>query len=394
MTTEDERYRTSTQYRLWSYTPSSLLALRTSTNSLAADRVREAVRRSREARAVSSTETSDAERGRSVSAAPEGEVDCLTVEEELKLVRFYCRQTSQLGDHLKFPSDVKVYNAPLINMKSVLILFWQATAIQYIKRFYLTNSPMTYHPADILKTALYFSTKTENHYKSIVEFANVIGKTKAEDVLASEFLLTQALRFTFDVRHPFRALDGAVMELRALASGNVPAIPGGEEPVDLPQRLDNRAQHSYSKANDYLKTSAQLTDVYFHFTPSQIMMASLLLADKDLAEWYIRSKFPASVDPSGLMANKVMGVVEKCAEMMATVAPNSDASDVERKEVSALMKKLKRCRNPEKKDLTALQRAKRAGAGEDEKIVKKRKLEREQSAKEGENLFGPALKRS
>jgi cyclin H len=108
MTTEDERYRTSTQYRLWSYTPSSLLALRTTTNRLAADRVREAVRRLRESRAVSSAETSDAERDRSVSVVPEGEVDCLTVEEELKLVAFYCRQTSQLGDHLKFPSEVKV----------------------------------------------------------------------------------------------------------------------------------------------------------------------------------------------------------------------------------------------------------------------------------------------
>ena len=39
---------------------------------------------------------------------PEGEVDCLTVEEELKLVAFYCRQTIQLGDHLKVPTDVKV----------------------------------------------------------------------------------------------------------------------------------------------------------------------------------------------------------------------------------------------------------------------------------------------
>lgn len=108
MTTEDERYRTSTQYRLWSYTPSSLLALRTATNRNAADRVREAVRRLQEPRAVSSAETSDAERDRSVSVVPEGEVDCLTVEEELKLVAFYCRQTSQLGDHLKFPGEVKV----------------------------------------------------------------------------------------------------------------------------------------------------------------------------------------------------------------------------------------------------------------------------------------------
>jgi len=106
---EDERYRISTQYRLWSYTPSSLLNLRSTTNRTAADRVREAVRRVREARALSSADTSEAENGRSASAIPEGEVDCLTVEEELKLVEFYCRQTLQLGDHLKVPTDVKVW---------------------------------------------------------------------------------------------------------------------------------------------------------------------------------------------------------------------------------------------------------------------------------------------
>lgn len=62
----------------------------------------------RDARNASSNDTSEAENGRSVSAVPE-EVDCLTVEEELKLVAFYCRQTIQLGDHLKVPTDVKVY---------------------------------------------------------------------------------------------------------------------------------------------------------------------------------------------------------------------------------------------------------------------------------------------
>jgi cyclin H len=260
-----------------------------------------------------------------------------------------------------------------------------------MKRFYLTNSLMTYHPTDILKTALYFSTKTENHYTSIADFADSIGNTKAEDVLASEFLLTQALRFTFDVRHPFRALDGAVMELRAFSKGHIPAVPGGEELENVPQRLDNRAQHAHSKASSYLKTSAQLTDVYFHFTPSQIMMASLLLADKELAEWYIRTKFPASIDPSGHMANKVLVVAEKCADMMNAVPPNSEPSDAEKKELASLSKKLKKCRNPEKMDLVGLQRAKREGEGADEKVIKKRKLEREQSAKEGDDLFGPAL---
>ncbi len=106
---EDERYLTSTQYRLWSYTPESLLALRSTTIQIAAYRVPAAVRRVREARALSSADTSEAENGRSASAIPEGEVDCLTVDEELKLVAFYCRQTLSLGDHLKVPTDVKVW---------------------------------------------------------------------------------------------------------------------------------------------------------------------------------------------------------------------------------------------------------------------------------------------
>jgi len=105
---EDERYRTSTQYRLWSFTPSSLLALRTTTTQNAASRVRAAVQRIRDARALSSGDTSETENGRANSAIPEGEVDCLTVEEEMKLIAFYCRQTIQLGDYLKVPTDVKV----------------------------------------------------------------------------------------------------------------------------------------------------------------------------------------------------------------------------------------------------------------------------------------------
>lgn len=249
---------------------------------------------------------------------------------------------------------------------------------------------MTYHPTDILKTALFFATKTENYYFRLTKFADAIGKTKPEDVLASEFLLTQGLRFTFDVRHPFRALEGAVMELEVLSNGTIPALPGGPLAEELPSNMEKRVKVAHGKAREYLKTSAALTDVYFHYTPSQIMMAALMLADQDLVEWYVRVKFPTD----GQMLAKVLGVVERCADMLRTVAPNSEPSAAEKKELSALSKKLKKCRNPEKMDLVALQRAKREGDGEDEeKIVKKRKLERENSAREADDLFGPPIKK-
>lgn len=276
--------------------------------------------------------------------------------------------------------------------KALLMDSAQATAIQYIKRFYITNSVMTYHPADILKTALFFATKTENHYFRLTKFADAIGKTKPEDVLALEFLLTQGLRFTFDVRHPFRALEGAVMELQALSKGSIPALPGEEDGVEIrPHNMERRVRDAHGKARESLKTSALLTDSYFHFTPSQIMMAAMMNADRELTEWYIKCKFPATM---GGLQQKVLTTVERCAEMLKGIHSSPEPSAIDTSEVGALSKKLKKCRNPEKMDLVGLQRAKREGeAGVDEKIVKKRKLEREQSAKEGEDLFGPQIKK-
>ena len=253
---------------------------------------------------------------------------------------------------------------------------------------------MTYYPTDILKTALFFATKTENFYFRLTKFADAIGKTEPEDVLASEFLLTQGLRFTFDVRHPFRALEGAIMELQTLANGNISVLLGEASAGDRPANIEKRVKDAHGRARDYLKTSALLTDVYFHFTPSQIMMASLSLADSELADWYMAQKFPTNDEIALEMRKKVLLTVGRCADMLKTVEPSSEPSAAERKELQALAKKLKRCRNPEKIDLVGLQKAKREGDGDDEKVIKKRKLEREQSAKEENDIFGPEIKRT
>lgn len=109
---EDERYRASTQYRLWSFTPEALAAQRAITNRNASERVKAAIQRSRASRATVSGETSEVEQNtsgsRATSLGPEAEVECLTPEEELKLVTFYCLQTLQAGDHLGLHTDVKV----------------------------------------------------------------------------------------------------------------------------------------------------------------------------------------------------------------------------------------------------------------------------------------------
>jgi cyclin H len=276
----------------------------------------------------------------------------------------------------------------------------QATAIQYIKRFYITNSLMTYHPTSILKTALFFATKTENHYYRLTKFAEAIGKTKPEDVLASEFLLTQGLRFTFDVRHPFRALEGAVMELQAIAHSALPPLPGSEA-VQVPESFGDtkevvkRIREAHGKAREYLKTSALLTDVYFHYTPSQIMFAALLIADEDLTTWYLSTKLPPSTPNSASSPNlkTLLTILHACALLLKSVS-TSEPSAPEIKELKLLAKKLQKCQNPEMADLVKLNERKKREGGEeglDEKVVKRRRLERERSEREAEELFGPRL---
>ena len=273
----------------------------------------------------------------------------------------------------------------------------QSTAVQYLKRFYLTNSLMTYAPAEILKTALFFATKTENYYVKLSKFAEAIGNTSSEDVLASEFLLTQGLRFTFDVRHPFRALEGVCMEIHALAQGDeLTMMRGGG---DIPEQLEKRNKHAHGVARNVLKTNAQLTDVYFHFTPSQIMLAALAIADSHLVTWYLGTKFPPGTEGGDdviSLYHRITETVQRCVDMLQTVQPQEgmELLPAERKEIKALSKKLSKCRNPENLDLVALQRAKREGEmGEEDRQAKKRKLEREISAKEGEDLFGPTIQR-
>lgn len=99
--TEDDLYRTSTQYRLWSYTEEALVSLRRTTNSLAADRVRAAINRLDNSKLAGEEVKQDV-------GNPRVEVDCLTQEEEQKLVGFYCLRAIELADFCDFPTNTKV----------------------------------------------------------------------------------------------------------------------------------------------------------------------------------------------------------------------------------------------------------------------------------------------
>ena len=269
---------------------------------------------------------------------------------------------------------------------------------------------MTYHPKQIVPSALFLASKAEHFTVHLESFAKKIPPTTTEDVIAPEFLLTQGLRFMFDVRHPHRGLEGGFMEIRALASGTYVApsdgtmkpsacqegmlrlepAPGVKKP-QTPKDVTKRVEHARANVKQLLKTTALLTDVYFFYTPSQIWLAGLLLADAPLAKYYLDTKLP----PDPELKSKIMNVLSCCAEMLRP--PVELRKTEEKKEAIAIDKKLFQCRNPDKVDLIGINQAqKRDGqnttTGElDEKVVKKRKMERERGMKEADDLFGPAL---
>lgn len=81
--------------------------------------------------AASDAPPTEAEGGNSDPPTPDS-VEYLTVSDELSLVTYYLTQVPLLCRALKYPEAV------------------DATAVSYLKRFYLRNTCMDYHPKNIM----------------------------------------------------------------------------------------------------------------------------------------------------------------------------------------------------------------------------------------------------
>ncbi|KAI5843011.1 cyclin-like protein [Morchella snyderi] len=417
---EDKIYTTSTQYRLFTYTPQQLSDLRHATNRAAAEKITASIKA---ARAAGDDADSDA-----AAAADEEEIDCPTAEEELKLVAYYCVKCMQLSDHFKFPSAVK------------------ATALTFLHRLYLTTSTLTLHPKKLLLPILYLATKTENYYTPIDRFiatALTAGTTiTKDDLISPEFKIAMGLRWAFQIWHPFRGLEGIFLELNAMHQGTYASpqhAPG--EAADAKRRLEElaaapaggageaavaRIGRAHGEARAILTSTALLTDVYFLYTPPQISFAAFLQADRELAEMYLDVKFPAGGAAAEATKRKLLKVVGECAErhlaggitrdspnpypgLCLQLPQNGVATSVLAsldkglvKEVTRVDKKLYHVTNRDKKangcggggGAGKKEREREgnyeASAVEEERKAKKRRLEREKLARDGD-VFGGVL---
>ncbi|KAF7194892.1 Cyclin CCL1 [Pseudocercospora fuligena] len=378
---EDDIYRTSSQFRWWSFSPEQLAAQRRKTHELALARAKQYL--SQQNGAATNGHTNTAE--------------CLAENEELRLVQRYGEIIRVTATQLKWPTHIAI------------------TAIQYLKRFYLSNSCMTYPPKEIYKTVMFLASKTEAFHLPLSQFSRSVS-SEPDTVLAPEYKVMQALRFTLDVRQPSRGLKGTSMELLNMVEGMVGPVPGVEEAdgtaiqkrlfqlkapedgnktqwrakapeADIKQARD-RVQLTFQSAKELLESTASLTDAYLLYTPSQMVMAALEISDAPLLHFYLDTKLPSS---SPIRA-KILATVHSCAEMLAAYDANNSMSKEERAE---LEKKLEACRDPNTRDLVKVHAAvKRNGAEEgmvSEQDAKRRKLEREKSNKEMIDLFGPSL---
>jgi cyclin H len=268
MATEDARYRQSSQFRLWSFSPNGLQELRQKTNSLAKQQIAP----------------------RLVADPPP---EPLTVEEELELVKFYTVELLRAAEFIKLPTDSR------------------STAAIFLRRFYITNSIMTYPPTELLKTCLFFGCKADGVYYPLAQLAKMFPDTTSEQILAGEYLLCQGLRFAFDVRHPLRSLEGAILQLRK----------------ELPEE-ERRIQRAHARTREILKFSPLMTDAYFHYTPSQIMMAAMLMVDAELVDQLLPPDVPMddqdTARATGIhstLRGKIMTTLESCRAMLEQERP-------------------------------------------------------------------------
>lgn len=176
MATEDARYRQTSQFQLWSFSPTQLSAMRESTNTAArtriADRLASLPATAASASAAAAANPNSASTSNANTPDPEGAFggnggngngngngrsstpalpEFLTAPEEAQLVTFFTSELLRAGDHAEMSDEIK------------------ATAATFFKRFYVTNSVMTYPPQEMLIVALFFGCKAEGSFVSISE---------------------------------------------------------------------------------------------------------------------------------------------------------------------------------------------------------------------------------
>lgn len=268
-------------------------------------------------------------------------ISFLAASEECSLVKHYITKVTQLCGHFKFSEEV------------------EATAISYLKRFYLKNTVMDWHPKNVMLTALFLSLKTTNNAISLDEFTANIPKTSPADVLDLEFLVAQSLSFEFAVWHAHRALWGLRLDVQGLPDFSVSEL----EPI-------------FENAIAFVRAS-RLTDAEFIYTPSQIALAGLWSAAPQWASAWASSK----------------GQFENLKQTLSNIQTLIQAEGLgpEIDTVKEIDRRLRICKNPEKVKGSKAWLKKQQEADEKARLKRLKKAEEAAKKAKDEDPFGGEL---
>ncbi|EIN13489.1 cyclin-like protein [Punctularia strigosozonata HHB-11173 SS5] len=327
-------YEASTQYNHWRFSPEQLAHTRETLNAAAVAAIKDTF----EADSASLCELTRRHGRQPGSSA---DIAFLAAGEEQLLVKLYISKIPQLCGHFRFPEEV------------------EATAVSYLKRFYLKNTVMDWHPKNVMLTALFLATKTTNHPISIEAFTTAIPRTAPSDVLDLEFLVSQSLNFEFAVHHAHRALWGLWLDVQSLP--------------DVPQAI---TRDTYEAALTHAR-AARLTDAELIYTPSQIALACLHLVAPETAAQWARSKGSEAV-------LGILGAIGQMIRRDGTV-PQTDNT------MREIDRRLKICKNPEKVVGSKAYIAKQERAARKAEAKRVRKAQAIQKAVDEGDPFGNEL---
>ncbi|KAL7731377.1 hypothetical protein ACLKA6_001404 [Drosophila palustris] len=270
---------------------------------------------------------------RSWTFANEDQLQAFRVEQNTKYIEEHAAEappSGNLNDFFLTPAEerllLKQYEIYLVDfcrrfdppMPKCVI----GTAFHYFKRFYLNNTPMDYHPKEILATCVFVACKVEEFNVSINQFVNNIkgDRNKATDiVLSNELLLIGQLNYYLTIHNPFRPIEGFLIDIKTRSN------------MQNPDRLRPQI--------DSFIDSTFFTDACLMHTPSQIGLAAVLHAaskEQENLDSYVTDLLFVSAP------EKLRGLIEAVRKIRMLV---KNYQPPDREKVKAIEKKLDKCRN-------------------------------------------------
>lgn len=234
------------------------------------------------------------------------------------------------------------------------------TTMAYMKRFYLENSVMDYHPRDVMLTSLYLACKVEEFNVSIAQFVgNLKGdRNKAADtVLSYELMVMEKLHFHLTVHNPYRPLDGFFIDLKTRF----------RDELSQPEVLRKNADAFVDKSLN--------TDVMLLYPPAHIALAALIHAAND-----------SKVELDPYLSLVVEGDEERQAMLKSNLSKIQKLVRklpmINRENVRKIEQKLELCRN-QSKNPASEEWKKKMQEAEDEEVVRTFKRRKVGEKKEG-----------